>query len=112
MATTAAATGAKTGIWGNIFSAVLGGISSGMSQRSSERATREATEQAGKEDRRTAAFTDQMEYFRMMQMRKEKQRSLDSNYRQFSTVRNFKPNFVAGSGLDAMPDYPDPEDFD
>lgn len=92
-------------VWGNIFSAVLGGISNASQRRSAERATREATEQAGKEDRKTLGYEKSLDYFYDQKRRHEMARNL-ATYNQFSTVRNFAPNYVAGPGLDAMPEMP------
>jgi hypothetical protein len=100
--------------FGNIFSAVLGGISSSSQRRSAERATREATEAAGKEDRQTIGYQKGLDYFYEQKRRHEMAKNFGV-YNQFSTVRQFKPNYVAGPGLDAMPSMPvtgDEEDDD
>jgi hypothetical protein len=97
--------------WSNIFQAVLGGIASKEEAKDAERMTKEATREAGSQNRLTAEFTNDLEYFRDMQRRHETKRALDGSYNQFSTVRNWAPNFVQGPGLDALPEKPDPEDY-
>lgn len=91
----------------NIFSAILGGISSASERRSSERATREATEEAGKQDRKTIDFEKDLDYYYNQKRRHETAGALGV-YDQFSTINNFKPNFVPGRGLDALPAKPTP----
>lgn len=95
------------GIWGNIFAAVLGGIASSSQQRSSERATREATREAGIQDRATAAFTGDQEYYYNQLLRGERRGALDSGYNQFSTIRSYAPNYV-NPAPPVVPEKPKP----
>jgi hypothetical protein len=97
--------------WTNIFGALLSGFGDDEGE-SAERATREATREAGTQNRLTAAFSNDLDYFREMQRRHETSRALDGSYNQFSTVRNWAPNYVRGPGLDALPTKPKPEDYD
>lgn len=97
--------------WGQLFTAVLGGVAASSERRAQRDDTREGAEAAGRENRRTASFENDLEYFRNQQLRHERGRSLDTNYNQFSTVRNFAPNFKPGTGLDAMPTKPKPGDY-
>jgi hypothetical protein len=92
------------GLLSQIFGAVLGGVSASAAAKGSEK----EVEQAGKEERKTLAFASDLEYFRNQQLRKERSGALDSAYNQFSTVRNFAPNFKPGTGLDAVPTKPNP----
>lgn len=96
----------------NIFSAILGGIAGSGDHDDQMDLIREQAEEGGKQERRTLEFEDQLAYFRSQQRRHETSRALDSAYRQFSTVRDFAPNYVRGTGLDALPPYPvrEPED--
>lgn len=94
-------------LFGSIFSAVLGGLSNASERRSSERASKEATKEAGKQDRQTIDFQKSLDYWYDQKRRHEAAGALGV-YDQFSTVRNFKPNFVPGRGLDAMPARPIP----
>lgn len=100
------------GIFSNIFNAILGGVASSSERRDSERATREATREAGDQNRRTSAFDSATEYHYNQKLRDEKARALSSGYNQFSTVRQFAPGYVPGSGLDAVTPLPKPEDYD
>ena len=94
-------------LFGDIFTYILGGIGKSGEQK----ADKEMIKLKGKEDRKTLAFADDREYFRNMQLRKERSGALDSNYNQFSTVKNFAPYFKPGTGLDAMPKFNKPEDY-
>ena len=102
---------AQKNLWGNIFQAVLGGIASREQGKDSERASKEATREAGSQNRLTAEFQSDLDYFRAQQRRHETRRALDGSYNQFSTVRQWAPNYQAGPGLDAMPSKPDPHDY-
>jgi hypothetical protein len=106
--------GSSAGAWGNIFSAILGGFASGEDMEDQLEAMKEIEGIKGEEERRTLSFADSLEYYRTQQRRHETSRALDSAYNQFSTVRNFAPNYVRGTGLDALPAYPtlDEEDDD
>jgi hypothetical protein len=97
--------------WGQLFTAVLGGLASREEGKDAERQTREATREAGQQNRQTAAFQSDLDYFREMQRRHEASRSLEGNYGQFSTVGNWAPNFRRGPGLDAMPTKPAAGDY-
>lgn len=97
------------GLFTTIAGAILGGIGKSMSNKTQAKNDLESTKAAGHEDRKTAAFQDDREYFRRQQERTEKRRSLDSSYNQFSTVREFAPNYKPGTGLDAMGNKPMPE---
>jgi hypothetical protein len=97
--------------WGQIFTAVLGGIASRSKSKSDAKAAERDIKGEGLEQRKSLAFTDDREYFRNMQLRKERSGALSSNYNQFSTVRDFAPNFQPGTGLDAMPTLKRPEDY-
>lgn len=94
-------------LFGDIFTGILGGIGSS----SESKANKDMIKEKGKEDRKTLAFADDREYFRNMQLRKERSRALDSGYNQFSTVRNFAPNYQKATGLDAMPAFNKPGDY-
>ena len=98
-------------VWGNIFAGILGGISESSKQKSSERATKEATKEAGKQDRITSQFNAEQEYYYNQKMRHEKARALGTGYNQFSTVREFAPGYVAGTGLDALPTKPSAKEY-
>lgn len=97
--------------WSNIFQAILGGFAEGEAREDAERATKEATREAGSQNRLTALFQSDLDYYRTQQRRHEMSRSLDGSYNQFSTVRNWAPNYVRGPGLDAMPARPNPHDY-
>lgn len=103
---------AQKSIWGDLFSAVLGGVAASGSRRDAERQTVEATKQAGRENRRTSAFEKDQDYYYNQKLRHEKARALDSSYSQVSNVRDYLPNFVQGTGLDALPAKPKPEAYD
>lgn len=94
-------------LWGEIFTAVLGGVASSGEQK----ADKDMVKAKGQEDRKSLDFADKLEYFRQQQLRHERSRALGSNYNQFSTVKNFMPNFKPGTGLDAMPVQPKPGDY-
>jgi hypothetical protein len=94
-------------IFSKIFSAVLGGVSSSAQKD----AQKEDVKGKGREERATLSFASDLEYFRNQQQRKERSGALDSNYNQFSTVKNFAPYFKPGSGLDAVPTKPKPGDY-
>lgn len=98
-------------IFGDIFRGILGGISASSQSKSAERQTKEATKEAGRQNRLTSAFEAAQEDYYTQKYRHEKARALDSNYSQVSTVRNYLPNFVQGTGLDAMPAKPKPGDY-
>lgn len=99
------------GIFSTIFNAVLGGVASSSKAKSEAKATKDEITLKGKEDRKSLAFADDREYFRNMQLRKERSRALDSGYNQFSTVKNFAPNYKPATGLDAMPEFKQPGDY-
>jgi hypothetical protein len=86
-------------LFGDIFTGILGGIG----KSSEAKAGKEEIKAKGLEDRKSLEFADDREYFRNMQLRKERSRALDSGYNQFSTVKNFAPNYKPATGLDAMP---------
>lgn len=98
--------GGGGGIWGNIFSAILGGIASGEEAEDAMDQIKETARIKGEEERHTLEFADDLSYYRTQQRRHETSRALDSAYNQFSTVGNFAPNYVRGTGLDAMPAKP------
>jgi hypothetical protein len=91
---------------GNIFSAILSGFGAGEDAEEQLDAMKDIERIKGKEERRTLSFADNLEYYRTQQRRHETSRALDSAYNQFSTVKQFAPNYVRGTGLDAMPAYP------
>lgn len=91
---------------GNIFSAILGGFAGGQDQKEALKAIERQARITGEEDRATMEFGDKLEYYRTQQRRHETSRALDSAYNQFSTVKTFAPNYVRGTGLDALPAYP------
>lgn len=95
----------NSGLFGNIFSAVLGGISSASQRRSDARATKESQQEGGRQDRQTIGYEKGLDDYYDQKRRHEMARAL-STYNQFSTVKNFAPNYVAGPGLDAMPAMP------
>ena len=70
-----------------------------------------STREAGTQDRKTSAFDDDRAYFREQQKRAEARRSLDTNYKQFSTLREIAPNYQEGVGLDAVPMKPLPGSY-
>jgi hypothetical protein len=92
--------------WGNIFSSILSGWAAGEESEDQLEALKEGARIKGEEERETLAFADKLAYYRNQQRRHETSRALDSAYNQFSTVRDFAPNYVRGTGLDAMPEYP------
>lgn len=94
-------------VWGNIFSAVLGGIASSSERKDAQRADKESTREAGIQNRATAAFEGDQEYYYNQLLRDERRRSLDSGYNQFSTIRNFAPNYTGPAPLD-VPEKPSP----
>lgn len=96
----------------NIFGAILGGIGASGEQDDALELLEEGAEAKGEQDRRSLEFGDKLEYYRSQQRRHETSRALDSAYNQFSTVRNFAPNYVRGTGLDALPAYPEREPED
>lgn len=97
--------------WSNIFQAVLGGIAGRQEGKDAERATKEATREAGSQNRLTAQFQSDMDYFRSQQRRHETRKALDGSYNQFSTVRQWAPNYKPGPGLDALPAAPNPHNY-
>ena len=96
--------------WGNIFSAVLGGIANKSAQKDALRADKENTREAGHQNRQGSAFDKALDNYYTQKNRHEAARALGT-YNQFSNVRNFAPNYVAGPGLDAMPTLPQAKDY-
>jgi hypothetical protein len=92
------------GLLSDIFGAVLGGVAASAQGKADDKQVKEA----GRQERATLAFASDLEYFRNQQLRKERSGALDSAYNQFSTVKNFAPNFKPGTGLDAVPTKPNP----
>jgi hypothetical protein len=99
-------------LFSDIFRGILGGIGADGEQDALMEQIKETAQEKGEQDRLTLEFGDALEYYRTQQRRHETSRALDSAYNQFSTVGNFAPNYVPGTGLDAMPAYPtrEPED--
>lgn len=102
--------GAGSG-WSGLFQSILGGFADNEAAEDAERATKEATREAGSQNRLSEAFRSDLEYYRSQQRRHETRRALDGTYNQFSTVRQWAPNYTAGPGLDALPDKPNPHDY-
>ncbi len=100
-----------SGIWGNIFAAVLSGVASSAEGKEERRASKEEIREGGMQNRATSAFETDNEYYYNQLLRKEKSRALDTGYNQFSTVRNFAPNYTPATGLDAVPAKPKPGDY-
>lgn len=98
-------------IFGDIIYGVLGGLAAKSERKDSERATKEATQEAGRQNRATAEFQADLDYYYNQKLRGEKARALDSNYRQFSTVPQFAPGFQRGTGLDALPAKPKAKEY-
>lgn len=97
--------------WGQLFTAVLGGLADNEERKDAERGSKEATREAGHQNRTTAEYQSELDYFREQQRRHEASRSLEGNYGQFSTVGNWAPGFTRGPGLDAMPTKPLAKDY-
>lgn len=97
--------------WGAVAGAVIAGIGSSMNQKSANKANMDQSREGGIQARKTAAFEDDRAYFREQQRRAESKRSLDMNYKQFSTLKDIAPNYVEKAGLDAVGTKPQPGSY-
>ena len=100
-------------IWGAAI-LVGGSILSGMGASKKDKKDKEfAASEARLSDEREAKysailaqFNKESDYYYKQKDRKAKQRGLDQ-FRQFSTVNQFAPNFVGGNNTITLPEKPD-----
>lgn len=100
-------------IWGAAIAAggaILGGIAASKKAKQEREAAREDAKEMTENDARFGAilsqFNAEQDYYYQQLQRKSKQRGLDQ-FRQFSTVNQFAPNFVGGNNTIALPNKPD-----
>lgn len=91
-------------MFATIFKSILGGISASSSQKAAKKATKEEIAARGLEDRKTAGFAADNEYYYKQKDQQDKREGF-KNYNQFSSLERFAPNYqeVAAPILPAKP---------
>ena len=100
-------------IWGAAIAAggaILSGVAASKKAKQDAKAAKETAKELTENDARFSAilsqFNAEQDYYYKQMDRKNKQRGLDQ-FRQFSTVNQFAPNFVGGNNTIALPNKPD-----
>ena len=90
--------------------ALISGIAASKKAKSDRAAAKEDAKELTEEGTRFNAilsqFNAEQDYYYEQLQRKNKQRGLDQ-FRQFSTVNQFAPNFIGGNNTIALPEKPD-----
>jgi len=98
--------GAVAMIGGAVVSGVAASKKSKSDQKFASSEARASDERQAKYEAILGQFNKESDWYYSQLARKNKQRGLDQ-FRQFSTVNQFAPNFVGGNNTIALPEKPD-----
>ena len=98
--------GAAIAVGGSIISGIAAGKAKKKDQQYASEEARLSDERQAKYGAILNQFNKESDYYYNQLTRKNKQRGLDQ-FRQFSTVNQFAPNFVGGNNTIALPEKPD-----
>ena len=98
--------GAAIAVGGSIISGVAASKKAKQDRENAKEDTKEMTENDARFGAIASQFNAEQDYYYEQLKRKNKQRGLDQ-FRQFSTVNQFAPNFVGGNNTITLPAKPD-----
>lgn len=98
--------GAAIAVGGSIISGMAASKKAKQDRENAKEDTKEMTENDARFGAIASQFNAEQDYYYEQLKRKNKQRGLDQ-FRQFSTVNQFAPNFVGGNNTITLPAKPD-----
>lgn len=98
--------GAAIAVGGSIINGIAASKKAKQDRENAKEDTKEMTENDARFGAIASQFNAEQDYYYEQLKRKNKQRGLDQ-FRQFSTVNQFAPNFVGGNTTITLPAKPD-----
>lgn len=97
--------GAAIAVGGSIISGIAASKKAKQDRENAKEDNKEMTENDARFGAIASQFNAEQDYYYEQLKRKNKQRGLDQ-FRQFSTVNQFAPNFVGGNNTITLPEKP------